>query len=265
MNQGFQQALRHWALTASGHAVFEEEKTLLGRAIKNLFGYYCVQLGAPTLESFMTESRIQYKVLVASELKKEGKELDEHEHFVKADLDYLPIAKESVDVVILPHALEVAADPYYLLRQVDSMLRPEGHMVITGFNPFGCLVMRYRWFKKESVLRQAQLARLSQIKMWLEVLGYDIQWQAYSTVTCFAQREQKTRRILLVEWIEKKLSNWGVQFGNVYCLVAKKRVDSPTLVGAKWHMPRWRLVPNASSTSVVRNNNRMNKKVVHKE
>ncbi|MCF6298382.1 MAG: class I SAM-dependent methyltransferase [Thiomicrorhabdus sp.] len=252
MNQGFQHALTHWALTQNGRAVFEQEKILLDDAVKNLFGYYCVQIGAPTLESVMSESRIQYKVLVASELKEAGGEYSAHCHFVKADLDYLPIAKDSTDVVILPHTLEVAADPYYLLRQVDSMLRPEGHIVITGFNPFGCLVMRFRLFKKTPLFREAQLERLSQIKMWLEVLGYDIQLQRYSTVTCFAQREQKTRRIALLEWVEKQLSKIGLQFGNVYCLVAKKRVDSPTLVGAKWHMPRWRIMPNKRPVSVAR-------------
>ncbi len=253
MNQGFQQALSQWALTQNGRAVFEQEKMLLDDAIKNLFGYYCVQLGAPTLESVMSESRIQYKVLVASELTEGGKEFDPHCHFIKADLDYLPIAKDSADVVVLPHTLEVAADPYYLLRQVDAMLRPEGHIVVTGFNPYGCLVMRFRWFKKAPLFREAQLEHLSQIKMWLEVLGYDIQLQRYSTVTCFAQREQKTRRVALLEWVEKRLSKLGLQFGNVYCLVAKKRVDSPTLVGAKWHMPRWRLMPNKRPVSVARN------------
>ena len=261
MNQGFQQALSHWALTLNGQAIFEEEKALLNDTIKNLFGYYCVQLGAPSLESFMAKSRIQYKVLLASELKERDNGCDPHCHFVKADLDYLPIAKESVDVVLLPHALELAADPYYLLRQVDSMLRPEGHMVITGFNPFGCLVMRFRFFKKDPVFRQAQLEHLSQIKVWLEVLGYDIQLQRYSTVTCFAQREQKTRGVLILEWVEKKLSKWGLQFGNVYCLVAKKRVDSPTLVGEKWQMPRWRVAPTKPRASVARNtgNNRLKK------
>lgn len=251
MNQGFQDALNHWALTPNGRAIFEQEKVLVDGAVKNLFGYYCVQLGAPTLKSVMLESRIQYKVLVASEFK-EGAG-DPHCYFVKADLDYLPIAKNSVDVVVLPHTLEIAADPYYLLRQVDAMLRPEGHMLITGFNPYGCLVMRFRLFKKMPLFREAQLERLNQIKMWLEVLGYDIQLQRYSTVTCFAQREQKTRRIALLEWVEKYLSKLGLQFGNVYCLVAKKRVDSPTLVGAKWHMPRWRLMPNKGTVSVARN------------
>jgi len=114
-------------------------------------------------------------------------------------------------------------------------------------------VMRFRWFKKAPLFREAQLEHLSQIKMWLEVLGYDIQLQRYSTVTCFAQREQKTRRVALLEWVEKRLSKLGLQFGNVYCLVAKKRVDSPTLVGAKWHMPRWRLMPNKRPVSVARN------------
>lgn len=254
MNQSFQKSLNDWALTANGRAVFKQEKALLDNAIKNLFGYYCVQLGAPTQENLMLVSRIQHKVLVASALKEGGgNNVDSHSHFVQADLDYLPIAKDIADVVLLPHTLEIAADPYYLLRQVDAMLRPEGHMVITGFNPIGCLVMRLRLFKKELSFQDAQLERLNRIKEWLEVLGYDIQLQRYSTVTCFAQRERKTRSIACLEWIEKRLSTLGLQFGNVYCLVAKKRIDSPTLVGTKWHMPRWRAISTKRPASAARN------------
>jgi len=254
VRQSFQQALGQWAETLNGRTIFEQEQSLLNHAIENLFGYFCVQLGAPTHQNLMSASRIQYKLLVSAELADGQSNIDLHSHFVQADLDYLPIGREVVDVVLLPHALEIAADPYYLLRQVDAMLRPEGHMVITGFNPLGCLVMRLRFFKKEQVFQQAQLESLKRVKVWLEVLGYDIELQQHSAVTCFAQRESKTRGIAILEWFEKLLSRLGFQFGNVYCLVAKKRVDSPTLVGSKWHMPRWRARSNNGTISVARNN-----------
>jgi hypothetical protein len=132
------------------------------------------------------------------------------------------------------------------------MLVPEGCVVITGFNPYGCFIMRHRWFKKDQIFAQAKLDRPKHIKAWLQVLGYDVQLQKYSSVTCMVQRPSEGVLIGIVEWAEKQLSGLGLQFGNVYCLVAKKRVDSPTLVGSRWHMPRWMAIPNRGLASTTR-------------
>ncbi len=259
MKHGFQQALNQWYSTGSSRAVLKQERALVEPAIQNLFGYFFVQLGAPSSEHLMASSRIKYKLLVDPFLEHVSTEVlnDPHCHLIRADLDYLPIGKEKADVVFLPHTLEAAADPYYLLRQVDSMLVPEGHVVITGFNPYGCFIMRHRWFKKDRVFDQAKLETPQRIKEWLQVLGYDVQIQKYSSVTCFVQRPSEGLLINLVEWIEKGLSALGLQFGNVYCLVAKKRVDSPTLVGSRWHMPRWMAIPNRSVASATRTHSKV--------
>ena len=250
MKQGIKHLLSQWYSTPLGKAVLSQEELLVDQAINNLFGYFIVQLESPC-HNLMDSSRIQNKLLISSEQDQAFKS-DKHYHFVAADLDYLPIGKEKVDVVLLPHTLEVADDPYYLLRQVDRVLLPEGHIVVTGFNPYGCLVLRHRWFKRHEAFTQVKLERLSRIKEWLEVLGYDVQLQKFSTVTCFAQREGASKWMVAIEWVENHLSKLGLKFGNVYCLVAKKRVDSPTLVGSVWKLPNWRAVPNKGSVSAVR-------------
>ncbi|MDA3807363.1 MAG: methyltransferase domain-containing protein [Thiomicrorhabdus sp.] len=256
MKQGFQHSLNQWYSTGSGRAVLAQEKVLVESAIQNLFGYFIVQLGVPSSEHLIASSRIKYKLLIDPILEHESTEAhkDPHCHLIRADLDYLPIGKEKADVVLLPHTLEVAADPYYLLRQVDSMLVPEGHVIITGFNPYGCFIMRHRWFKRDRVFEQAKLETSQRIKEWLQVLGYDVQIQNYSSVTCFVRRPSVGVLITLVEWFERVLSGLGLQFGNVYCLVAKKRVDSPTLVGSKWHMPSWMAIPSRGVVSATRAN-----------
>lgn len=255
MKHGFQQSLNHWYSTDPGRAILAQEKALVESAIQNLFGYFFVQLGAPSSAHLIASSRIKYKLLIDPFLEYESTQAlnDPHCHLIRADLDYLPIGREKADVVLLPHTLESAADPYYLLRQVDSMLVPEGHVIITGFNPYGCFIMRHRWFKRDRVFDQAKLETSQRIKEWLQVLGYDIQIQRHSSVTCFAQRSSEGV-IRLVEWFEKGLSSLGLQFGNAYCLVAKKRVDSPTLVGSKWHMPRWMAIPSRGVASATRKN-----------
>lgn len=256
MEHGFQQSLNHWYSTGPGRAILAQEKALVDSAIQNLFGYFLVQLGVPSSANLIASSRIKYKLLIDPSLEYESTQAlkDPHCHLIRADLDYLPIGKEKADVVLLPHTLEAAADPYYLLRQVDSMLVPEGHVVITGFNPYGCFIMRHRWFKRDRVFDQAKLETSQRIKEWLQVLGYDIQIQRYSSVTCFVQRSSKGGTIRLVEWFERRLSGLGLQFGNAYCLVAKKRVDSPTLVGSKWQMPRWMAIPSRGVASARREN-----------
>ena len=48
----------------------------------------------------------------------------------------LPIATQSIDLVVLPHVLEFADEPHQILREVDRVLMPEGRLVIVGFNPW---------------------------------------------------------------------------------------------------------------------------------
>ncbi|GKT12056.1 MAG: hypothetical protein ISEC1_P1030 [Thiomicrorhabdus sp.] len=246
--------LSQWYSKPLGLAILQQEKQLVDGAIRNLFGYFLVQLDSPCHVNLMTSSRIQDKVLVAAELTNKPEEADQHYHFIKADLDYLPIGNEKADVVLLPHTLEIVDDPYYLLREVDRILVAEGHVVITGFNPYGCLMMRKKSFKRDSLFKAVKLERLSRVKEWLEVLGYDIELQKYSTVTCFAQRDDNRSHLMsALEWVEKILAKVGLQFGNVYCLVAKKRVDSVTLVGSSWKLPKWRATPNKGAISLNRN------------
>ena len=47
----------------------------------------------------------------------------------------LPFDASSLDLVVLPHALELARDPHLALREVERVLVPEGRVVIVGFNP----------------------------------------------------------------------------------------------------------------------------------
>ena len=254
MKHGFQQSLNQWYSTGSGKAILAQEKVLIEPAIQNLFGYFFVQIGVPSSADLIASSRIKYKLLIDPFVEYESTDAlsDPHCHLIRADLDYLPIGKEKADVVLLPHTLESAADPYYLLRQVDRMLVPEGHVVITGFNPHGCFIMRHRWFKRDREFDQAKWETSHRIKEWLQVLGYDIQMQSYSSVTCFVKRPSEGGLISIIEWLERGLSSLGLQFGNVYCLVAKKRVDSPTLVGSRWHMPRWMAIPSRGIASATR-------------
>ena len=61
------------------------------------------------------------------------------------DFDALPFPDHSLDLVVLPHALELSRDPHLTLREVERVLVPEGRVMILGFNPASLWGLRQRF------------------------------------------------------------------------------------------------------------------------
>jgi len=274
MNQGFQKFLQSWYRTPKGQLLFQQESQLVKKSISNLFGYYLVQLGCTASHEWLHDSRVSNKLVLDDVLDSELMEswqlaVDKSQpqispiHWVKTDLDYLPIAADSTDVMLLPHTLETVQDPYYLLRQVDAMLIAEGHIVLTGFNPLACGVMKSKLGRDAQTFRNANLVRSSRVIEWLTVLGYDIEHVEFSTISCYSGTTSgdSFSGWRLLERLETGLNRMGLQFGNVYCIVARKRVDAPTMVGLKWKKSRW--LGLVKGRQVV--SSRLSKKVVHEK
>lgn len=229
-NQQFQAFLIQFFRSPQGHALFKQEQSMVDRSLSQVFGLYLVQLGRISTEDLMLNSRMRYKVLVDDCLPS-----SKNPCFIQADIDYLPIKSDSIDGFVLPHTLESVVDPYHLLRQVDQMLIPEGHLLITGFNPFGCRTILNRLQNTDGGFKNAHFIRVHRLVDWLSLLGYDIELISYSSASCFgSQRESKWLGSL-----EQGLGRAGLHFGNLYAILAKKRIFSPTPVGLNWRLRNW--------------------------
>lgn len=232
----FQAFLKDWFSTPVGATLLNQEKTLLDKHLTKLFGYYLVQVGQVSAESLLHVSRVKTKIIIDNQMIPDHPELQ-----VVADLDFLPFRHESLDVIVMPHTLESVADPYHLVRQVDSMLRAEGALVITGFNPLGCSLLRSRFSSARIGLRRANKIKMHRIIDWLNLLGYDIQVAQHGPISCFGKRSGRVESWFWswVERFEKWLDKAGIHLGNVYILVAKKREVTPVPVGLDWKLANW--------------------------
>jgi SAM-dependent methyltransferase len=96
---------------------------------------------------------------------------------VKAAPGNLPIASESIDLLILPHVLEFEGDPHQVLREVERVLRPEGQLVVLTFNPFSFHDMVRRLSRGTPFRRQGFIppARLLD---WLRLLKFEAEYAA---------------------------------------------------------------------------------------
>lgn len=240
-NLAFQTFLSRFYQTPKGLSLLNDEKLLIDRSLAKVFGYYLVQLGITCDEDLTKNCRVSHKVFADLAFPKYLTP-ETIQEFVQADLNYLPFRNDSIDAVVMPHTLEAVSDPYHLLRQVDKMLVPEGHILITGFNPFGCQIIRQKLGENRQSFAQANLVKESRVVDWLNVLGYEIEKVTYSSLSCVTkdiETYQPSRFLLSLEhWMDKV----GLDLGNVYCVLAKKKVGSPTPVGLNWRLAPWQTV-----------------------
>ena len=93
---------------------------------------------------------------------------------IVASLAHLPIVSGSVDAVLLPHTLELAADPYAVLREADRILAAEGQLILLGFRPaslWGLAAAASRSGFPPGLRRTLSGAR---VRDWLRLLSYEI-------------------------------------------------------------------------------------------
>lgn len=252
-NQPFQQFLIQFYRTQVGQYFLAEEIDLVKKAMQKVFGFHLIQIGLTSQRFLLSEVRTSQKVLVDLFVDQSAHSMKGFDGFVEADLNYLPFKRDSIDVAFLPHTLEGVNDPYHLLRQIDDLLVPEGHLCLTGFNAKGCGLFRQKMGLSKQGLHkegfaQAHLISPARLVDWLKLLGYDIELVQISPFNCLVTKHPTWR---VLRWLEKALSWMGVETGNVYCILAKKRVSSPTPVGLNWKLSN--LMPLKKGQAVVPN------------
>jgi SAM-dependent methyltransferase len=172
------------------------------------------------------------------------------------DFDALPFDSQSLDLVVLPHALERARDPHQALREVERVLMPEGRIVILGFNPGGLWALRQSLGR---VLRGLGLARgrplfmpsegellgYWRVRDWLRLLSFEVEEGRFG---CYRPPFESQPWLDRFGWMEATGGRWWPVLGAAYMLVAVKRVRGMRLVG----LIRRQRVPAKAASAIVR-------------
>ncbi len=145
-------------------------------------------------------------------------------------LHRLPIATDSIDCVLLPHALDYSDRPQAILREVDRVLTSHGHLAILGFKTGGLWGMR-RLVPGAGLPPDAgQLLPERRLRDWLELLDLRIHG-----VTSFFFRWPLPghRGASSPKW-EQRGQRWWPELAACYMLTAQKRVSTLTPVRPQW-------------------------------
>jgi SAM-dependent methyltransferase len=213
--------LREWFETPLGQYLLEKERAWLDDVTPDIFGFHALQVGLPE-HDLLRESRIAHRMRVAP-----GDSPD-----LYAKCHELPIATQSVDLVLLPHALEFAAEPHAILREVDRIMMPEGRLLILGFNPWSL------WGLRSSVGPNrhdhpwnGHFVSLLRVKDWLALLGFDVSAGRLAGYAPPIDNANVRRRF---GFMEPAGDRWWAVGGAVYMLHAIKRVRGMRLITPAW-------------------------------
>jgi SAM-dependent methyltransferase len=227
--------LTQWFQTPAGEYVREWELARLDATVDDLFGFHAVQAG-PAIFDALRANRIRFKAWVGPVLPAPGM-LPDGFAVVHADVEALPFASQSVDLLVLPHALEYAADPHRVLREAERVLRPEGRLVITGFNPWSLWGARHRLGRGGWLPASGRFLSISRLKDWLKLLSFELDRGQFG---CYAPPLATTTWLQRYRFLEKAGDRWWAVGGAIYMVSAVKRVHGMRLVGPAWKKKRRR-------------------------
>ena len=212
-----------WLQTPLGEALIQQESRVVEEAFDGIFGEQCLQLGLwGENRTFMRFTRTQRCSLISdTPLGKPS---------AVADFHKLPVASDSIDAVLLPHTLDYSDRPHEILREVDRVLRANGHIVILGFKPAGLWGLRRLVPGAGMPPGADHLISERRLRDWLKLLDMRIQGnQRYFFRWPLPRRKVKASQ----KWELRGQALWP-ELAACYMLTAQKRVSAMTPVRPMW-------------------------------
>lgn len=220
-----------WFDSAAGCYLQQQEQELYDQAVVDLFGFNALQMGNLQMD-LLRNSRVAHRFKSS-----DCYDTKHGSHLLCSD-DFLPIADTSLDLLLLPHRLEFSERPHQTLREAERVMMPEGHLLISGFNPFSwwglshmfktrlsgkCKAATFPWLGK--------FISLNRLKDWLTLLGFEVvSVQMCCHIPPFEHPHWQRR----FQFMQRLGARWLPVLGGVYFIVAKKRVACMTPLKPNW-------------------------------
>ncbi len=230
--------LGSWLTSPPGAYVLAWEQQRLDQAVGDRFGFHALQLGLPMVDA-LRANRMPCRWVARPALAHPQAEPAAGAVSLCCDFDALPFPNHSIDLIVLPHTLELARDAHLTLREVERVLVPEGRVVITGFNPASLWGLRQR---AGQVKRGAGLGRHQEpylpragefigywrLRDWLRLLGFELEGGHFG---CYRPPLRSQVWLERYAWMDRVGDRCWPVLGAVYQLEAVKRVRGMRLVG----------------------------------
>lgn len=222
--------LQDWYQTPLGKMMAATELAMIEQALSDLFGYYLLQIGRLNGDNWLANSRIASCEVMDFQPANPARSTKAFQGLPNA----LPIQTDSHDVVVLPHVLEFSQHPHAILREVERILIPEGHLVMLVFNPWSLWALwrlGLSWRPRVHVPWCGRFISTTRIKDWMELLGFDVTILEGYFFRPPIQKTSIMQRLSVWETLGQR--TWPI-LGASHLIVARKRVITVTPIRPSW-------------------------------
>ncbi|MCG2584642.1 class I SAM-dependent methyltransferase [Massilia sp. TS11] len=226
-------ALHEWLQSPAGAYVRAFEQECLDALTADIFGFHAVQIGLPQIDA-LRANRMPHKWLAVSAPVARAPDSGQRAHELVLDFEELPFPSQSLDLVVLPHVLEFAAEPHQVLREVERVLIPEGQLIICGFNPASLWGLRQGWgriTRSPYLPVEGEFISMLRMKDWLKLLNLGV---SRSHFGCYAPPMRSSHWLERFAFLESAGQRWWSPLGAVYIVQAVNRVKGMKLIGPAW-------------------------------
>ena len=257
--------MHHWFDSPPGRYLLAWEQARFDEAVVDIFGYHGLQIGMPMLDG-LRANRMPHQWLALAD---DGLALLRGDVAApppaSADAEApaalrrlalmaepvaLPFADNSLDLILLPHTLELSADPHAALREVERVLVPEGRVVISGLNAVSLWALRQhrarlyqRMGRGRPYLPEVnELIGYRRLRDWLRLLSFEVESARFG---CYRPAVRSSHWLERFAWMDRLGEHWWPILGAAYFLVAVKRVHGMRLLE-----PAWRSAPQRAAASL---------------
>jgi SAM-dependent methyltransferase len=231
-----------WFQTRQGSEVLAAERAIVAPILSRLFGYHILQVGCNEECSLIEDSPVGHKIIFAPAWRSGAR------HPI-ADNEDLPLATDSMDVVVVHHALDFTDDSHRLLREVTRVLRPGGQMLIIGFNPYSLWGFWKLFKRKINIPWRGRFISKGRLSDWLQLLSLQIDSVDYGL---HFLPLKYFRLLQLAPRMERFGSSINSPLGGAYFILCVKQVLPITPI-----LPRWRPIRTRVSVMPVAENVRV--------
>lgn len=201
------------------------EQACFDEVVADIFGYHSLQIGMPVLDG-LRASRIPHCWRAAGPSFVAAPNAGPVPHLL-LHAGALPFADNSLDLVLLPHTLELSPNPRAVLNEVARVLVPEGRVVISGINPMSLWGWQPKWFRPEG----CEFIFPWRLADWLRALSFEVQAPHFGCYRPAIHANSWLRRLAWFDDIGPRV--WPI-LGAGYVVVAIKRVHGMHPLAPPW-------------------------------
>lgn len=225
-HQARHDSFEHWFQTPLGRALLADQRQYLDYKLGSHTGARQLQVGVSHRLPLATGTDFVQRIITVPQWYP-----DIPDGVAVCDADELPFPGDSMDLVILPHTADFSRYPHQVLRESARVLRGEGCIAITGFNPFSVWGLRRllsrRFGRQSGGPWGGHFMPAGRMEDWLRLLGFQIE---HSVTRFYGLPLQRCAR----NSVRRQPSGF-MPGGAYYCILARKREQARTPGRRAWN------------------------------